>query len=402
MSLKCYYKTKKHIATLAPIELKQSQHNLITAVTHPVPNLPVLSRTRWSRLTSRSNFQREKHLLASISNLRSRPCACWCVRLGCKRLANHRSKWMFTLFFYDHVHILIFFTRNGMNDGLAPVISSYLSCLYLFSLSCWVREDALVLPLCRFCFIAVDVFSPWEAAGMNRCRGWKCAGRQSYRRVQFTVSYIAAIVFLSASISSYVTCGKDVKFCCFVWVVGHKRFSCLMLLLLKGERWASVVPVRPPQITAMFLCLMFCFFFIYLLNLLYPKPKHRCWVNRPTFSPILLSVLKICPRLAFVLHTFGSSASKTICKNKLWTQKKDLKGFQIVTVYSLFVFCFKNLYLNMTMVWTTKSILFSFVTSVLRRVPVVEWWTTWLYHNVLYFVGVLSFFTTFCSSFFFT
>lgn len=74
-------------------------------------------------------FQREKHLLASISNLRSRPCACWCVRLGCKRLANHRSKWMFTLFFYDHVHILIFFTRNGMNDGRAPVISSYLSCL---------------------------------------------------------------------------------------------------------------------------------------------------------------------------------------------------------------------------------------------------------------------------------
>lgn len=50
---------KKHIATLAPIELKQSQHNLITAVTHHVPNLPVLSHTRWSRLTSRSNFQRE-------------------------------------------------------------------------------------------------------------------------------------------------------------------------------------------------------------------------------------------------------------------------------------------------------------------------------------------------------
>lgn len=52
-------KKKKHIATLAPIELKQSQHNLITAVTHHVPNLPVLSHTRWSRLTSRSNFQRE-------------------------------------------------------------------------------------------------------------------------------------------------------------------------------------------------------------------------------------------------------------------------------------------------------------------------------------------------------
>lgn len=122
-------KKKKHIATLAPIELKQSQHNLITAVTHPVPNLPVLSHTRWSRLKSHSNFQREENLFASISNLRSRPCACWCVRLGCKRLANHRSKWMFTHFFYDHVHILIFFTWNGMNDGRAPAISSYVSCL---------------------------------------------------------------------------------------------------------------------------------------------------------------------------------------------------------------------------------------------------------------------------------
>lgn len=182
------------------------------------------------------------------------------------------------------------------------------------------------LPPLSVLFYRSRVFNPWEAAGMNRCRGWKCAGRQSYRGVQFTVSYIAAIVFLSASISSYVTCGKDVKFCCFVWVVGHKRFSCLMLLLLKGERWASVVPVRPPQITAMFLCLMGCFFFfIYLLNLLYPKPKHRCWVNRPTFSPILLSVLKICPRLAFVLHTFGSSASKTICKKQPLDSKEGFK-----------------------------------------------------------------------------
>lgn len=164
------------------------------------------------------------------------------------------------------------------------------------------------LPPLSVLFYRSRVFNPWEAAGMNRCRGWKCAGRQSYRGVQFTVSYIAAIVFLSASISSYVTCGKDVKFCCFVWVVGHKRFSCLMLLLLKGERWASVVPVRPPQITAMFLCLMVFFFFLHLFI-------------ESALSEAKASVLGEPPDV-FSYFTFSSKdlPSTCLCSSYFWKQ----------------------------------------------------------------------------------
>lgn len=200
-------KWKKPTATLAPIELKQSQHNLITAVVkHHVPNLPVLWHTRRSRLTSHSN--------SSISNLRSRPCACWCVRLGCKRPANHRSKWMFTLFFLRPCSYFDLFRterdewRTCSGHLLVFVVPVTLLTVLLAAWGCFS------LALLSVLFHRSRVFSPGEAAGMNRCRGWKCAGRQSYRGVQFTVSYIAAIVFLSASISSCVTCGKDVKFCC--------------------------------------------------------------------------------------------------------------------------------------------------------------------------------------------
>lgn len=105
----------------------------------------------------------------------------------------------------------------------------------------------------------------------------------------------------------------------FVWVVGHKRFSCLMLLLLKGERRASVVPVRPPQITAMFLCLMFCFYLFI----------------ESALSEAKASVLGEPPDV-FSYFTFSSKDLPSTClrsshfwkqcqQNNLWKQTLDSK-----------------------------------------------------------------------------
>lgn len=203
-----------------------------------------------------------------------------------------------------------------------------------------MREDALVWPLCRFCFIAV-VLSARERGGRDE----SLPGMKVCWPPKLSRSTVHGVVYRCHCIPVSVyqlLCNvrEGCKVLLFCLSGGTQALQLPYAFTFKG--WTLSVGRSRSSSSDHSHVFMFddCFFFIYLLNLLYPKPKHRCWVNRPTFSPILLSVLKICPRIAFVLHTFGSSASRTICKNKLWTQKKDLKGFQIVTVYSLFVCLF--------------------------------------------------------------
>lgn len=120
------------------------------------------------------------------------------VRPGWKR-TNIRSKWMFTFLFVCCLRSCFYFDLfHSEQDERA-------SC-FVFVVPA-AASGCLSLPRpSEFIAVAFSARRQRNGRRMNGPWGWKCAGRHSYRRVQSTVSYIGVIVFLSASISSYVTC----------------------------------------------------------------------------------------------------------------------------------------------------------------------------------------------------
>lgn len=217
---------------------------------------------RWNLTTGLSNFQWTSfHII--IFNLCSRRRSRQSVRLGWKRLTNIRSNWMFTSLLFTITFLLWSFSlRTGWTSVVLRSSPRICRACNRWRASRRVCDDVLVWSFRRL-WLQLR-FQPCGGGG----GGWMAAGVESVlaakviAEFRITVSYIAAIVFLSASISSYVTCWERCKVVLFfvsryVWVVGHKRFSCLMLLVWKGGCWASVVPAYLPQITATFLCLIF-------------------------------------------------------------------------------------------------------------------------------------------------
>lgn len=162
-------------------------------------------------------------------------------------------------------------------------------------------------------FIAVAFSARRQQNGrrMNGPWGWKCAGCHSYRRVQSTVSYIGVIVFLSASISSYVTCWERWVVSRYVWVVGHKRFCCLMPLVWK---WGTLSSSSSDH-SHVFLSLIYFLIIYWWLNLLY-----------------LNQSVSVGWRYSLVYFQFTSSTClysthlwKQWQKNNFWTQNTTIK-----------------------------------------------------------------------------
>lgn len=132
-----------------------------------------------------------------------------------------------------HVSVSAVITANhrAMPDPNECLHGFFLVCGFLGFFYTWnqvteglIRLFTFVVPvLFECCFFPASVsrcFSRGALLGLLRpfqpprrqrriTAGDESAGHQSYRRAQFTVSYIAAVVSPSASISSYVTCGKD-------------------------------------------------------------------------------------------------------------------------------------------------------------------------------------------------
>lgn len=213
--------------------------------------------------------------------------------------------------------VCVFFPR-GIRWLKDSFVSLHLLCLYCLNVVFFPASVSR-----RFsCGVLLQPFQPPRRQGWITA-GDKSAGHQSYRRVQFTVSYMAAAVSPSASISSYVTCGKDENsvFFCSVstspsewWETSALVAVALCFCFTKGK---SVSHSRSSTSDRSH---VFIYFIFFLFNLLYPKPKRL--VNQPRYSLLLHSFLKIYSLLAFLLHTLEVvPAEKSV--NKLDAQRKD-------------------------------------------------------------------------------
>lgn len=195
---------------------------------------------------------------------------------------------MFTFFF----SLCFFYAWNQVTEGL----------IHLFTCVVWMLFIPASVSRCFSWGALLGLLRPFQPPRRRRwiTAGDESAGHQSYRRAQFTVSYIAAVVSPSASILHNVREGWKLSILLFsvnqsVTVMADKCFSCccLMLLFYKGGKCQSFpfFHLRSQP----------CFYLFILFNLLYPKPK--CLVNQPRYSLLLHSFLKICSLLAFLLYT---------------------------------------------------------------------------------------------------